>query len=211
MAERARCELCDRNFKSEESLAQHNSHKHKGEDTKKKASPIFKKIKGWGIFIIVIVFLGWGIMAIIPEDNVKELNVDISTKANDIPPGSVHFHPRITIKIDKNNIMIETDIGSRVGKTVDVHLSGMRMSPTHTHETDGTIHLENSNPSSKPETLTVGYFFYVWDKQFSSSCIFEYCTDKGVLKMTVNGEENFEFENYIMADKDDIVITYTSN
>ena len=28
--------------------------------------------------------------------------------------------------------------------------------------------------------------------------------------MYVNGEENTEFENYIMKDKDDIIIEYTS-
>ena len=105
---------------------------------------------------------------------------------------------------------IPSNIGISVGKIVDTDLSGMRMSATHTHETDGTIHLENNNPSKKPESLTLGYFFYVWDKQFSSSCIFEYCTDKGELKMYVNGKENAEFENYIMRDKDEILIEYTS-
>ena len=79
----------------------------------------------------------------------------------------------ITLKIliDGENVPIPDDIGYGTGLTVDTDLSEVRMSPTHTHESDGTIHLENNNPSSKPETVTLGYFFYVWDKQFNSSCI----------------------------------------
>ena len=85
----------------------------------------------------------------------------------------------------------------------------MRMSPTHTHESDGTIHLENNMPWQKPETLTLGYFFKVWGKNFSSSCIFEYCNNKnGILTMTANGKENFEFDKYMMHDKDEIIIEY---
>jgi len=126
-----------------------------------------------------------------------------------IPKGSVHWHPQLEIKIDGKQIPIPTGIGVKDGRVVDAHLSGMKMSPTHTHESDGTIHLENNNPSSKPETVTLGYFFYVWDKQFNSTCIFEYCI--GTLKMTVNDKESSEFERYVMRDKDKIIIEYTSN
>ncbi|MEK6868189.1 MAG: hypothetical protein AABX98_05200, partial [Nanoarchaeota archaeon] len=77
-----------------------------------------------------------------------------------------------------------------------------------THETNGTLHLENNYPSEN--NMRLGYFFDLWNKEFSSECIFDYCTDKGTLKMTVNGQENNEFENYIMADGDIIVVEYTS-
>ena len=84
------------------------------------------------------------------------------------------------------------------------------MSPTHTHDGTGEIHLENNNPRSKPETMTLGYFFYVWDKPFNSTCIFSYCADKGTLNMSINGKESTEFQNYLMHDKDDILISYAS-
>ena len=83
------------------------------------------------------------------------------------------------------------------------------MSPTHTHESDGTIHLENNRPWQKPETLTLGYFFKVWAKNFNSSCVFEYCNgENGHLKMAVNDKENLEFDRYTMHDKDKIIIEY---
>jgi hypothetical protein len=126
----------------------------------------------------------------------------------DVVGHGVHLHPKLTIIIDGDNFLLPDDIGVRTGKIIDTHLSGMKMSPTHTHESDGTIHIENNNPDSKPETLTLGYFFEVWDKTFSPECIFEYCINEGTLKMIVNGEENFEYGNYIMKDKDDILIEY---
>ncbi len=210
MAEKTKCEICDRTFKDVESLVMHNKAKHPEKIPKERKPLPVKKIRNWAIFIIIVGLIVWGVMVLIPESNVKELNVDINRNSVNIPSGAVHWHPGLTIKIDGETIPIPTNIGLSVGKVVDTSLSGMRMSPTHTHETDGTIHLENNNPSKKPESLTLGYFFYVWDKQFSSTCIFEYCTDKGELKMYVNGVENNEFENYIMQDKDEILIEYTS-
>ena len=210
MAETTRCDICDRTFKDPDGLAMHNKSKHPEKVPKERKPLPIKKIRNWTIFIVIIGLIVWGVVALIPESNVKELNVNIEGNTLNIPAGAVHWHPRLIIKIDGERIAIPANIGLSVGKVVDTSLSGMRMSPTHTHETDGTIHLENNNPSKKPESLTLGYFFYVWDKQFSSSCIFEYCTDKGELKMYVNEEENFEFENYLMNDKDEILIEYTS-
>ena len=68
--------------------------------------------------------------------------------------------------------------------------------------------MENNHPTK--ETVTLGYFFKVWGKTFNKDCIFDYCTDKGTLKMFVNGKENFDFENYFMHDKDEILIEYIS-
>ncbi len=210
MAEKTKCGICDRIFGNEDGLVAHNKAKHPELIPKERKPLPIKKIRNWTIFIVIIGLIVWGIVALIPENNVKELNVNLDGKNINIPAGEVHWHPRLTIKINGERTDIPTNIGISIGKIVDTQLSEMGMSPTHTHETDGTIHLENNNPSSKPETLTLGYFFYVWDKPFNSTCIFEYCTDKGELKMYVNGKENSEFENYLMQDKDEIIIEYIS-
>ncbi len=126
-----------------------------------------------------------------------------------IPQKPLHWHPVISIFINGERQIIPKDIGISIGKNIDNDISGMRMSPTHTHEDDGTIHLENNRPWIKPETLTLGYFFKVWDKNFNNSCIFEYCNDStSQLTMTVNGRPNYEFDKYRMHDKDFIVIEY---
>lgn len=206
-----KCHGCEKSFNSADALMMHNKSKHPELVPKEKKPLPFKKIKRWGIAFIIVGLLIWGIVALVPENNVRELNVDLPPeKSQQIPPGAVHWHPILTILIDGKQMTIPPNLGSGTGKIVDTHLSGMRMSPTHTHGSDGTIHVENNNPSSKPETVTLGYVFYVWDKTFNSTCIFEYCTDKGTLKITVNGKENTDFENYIMQDKDQIKIEYES-
>jgi hypothetical protein len=113
--------------------------------------------------------------------------------------------------IDGQQINIPANIGISIGRLTDLHLGMKRsMSPTHTHDNSGTIHLENLNPSAKPVTMTLGYFFYVWGKTFNRSCIFEYCTDKGTIRVFVNGRESDKFEGYVMRDGDDILIEYRS-
>ena len=126
-----------------------------------------------------------------------------------VPQQPIHWHPKLKIIIKGEEQFIPQGIGINIGNNIDNQISSMRMSPTHTHESDGTIHLENNRPWQKPETLTLGYFFNVWEKNFNNSCIFEYCNgENGHLKMAVNGKENFEFDRYMMHDKDEIFIEY---
>ncbi|MBS3114519.1 hypothetical protein J4448_05445 [Candidatus Woesearchaeota archaeon] len=127
----------------------------------------------------------------------------------EVPKKPIHWHPKLKIIINGEEQFIPPNIGITIGNNIDNHISGMRMSPTHTHESDDTIHLENNKPWLKPETLTLGYFFEVWGKNLNNSCIFDYCNgENGSLTITVNGQSNFEFEKYIMHDKDEIIIEY---
>jgi hypothetical protein len=167
----------------------------------------------WGItFIIIALIIGtvWylGTQERAEEEIVANITAGSLSK---IPNEPTHWHPELTIIIDNKTYPIPSGIGVTIGNVVDTQY-GMDngMAPTHTHSADGIIHLENLNPHEKPETFALGYFFYIWDKEFSENCIFEYCTDKGTVTMTVNGVENKEFENYIMGDGDIIVIAYTS-
>ena len=152
------------------------------------------------IIVIVAVFIGFVLLFRNPSQ---------SKNTSGVPQQPVHWHPNLKIIIRGEEQLIPPNIGISIGNNIDNQISGMRMSPTHTHESDGTIHLENNRPWQKPETLTLGYFFKVWGKNLNNSCIFEYCNgEKGNLKITVNGKENFEFDKYIMHDKDEIVIEY---
>ena len=213
MAEKVRCEICDRTFGNSDGLAAHNKAKHLESVPKEKKPFPIKKIRNWVIFIIVIGLIVWGIIALTPKYDITELNVNLEGKNLDIiPSGATHWHPHLSIKINGENYPIPANIGISIGRVSDAEVAtDMGMAPTHTHDSGGTIHLENKNPRKKPETFALGYFFYIWDKNFDSTCIFEYCTDKGTLKMYINGEENTEFENYIMRDLDEILIEYTSN
>ena len=132
-----------------------------------------------------------------------------STNSNNVPQQPIHWHPNLRIMIKGQDQVIPSGIGINIGNNMDNEMSSMRMSPTHTHTGDGIIHMENDRPWQKPETLTLGYFFKVWEKNFNSSCIFDYCNGKnGNLTLTVNGELNSDFDKYVMHDRDKILIAY---
>ena len=151
--------------------------------------------------IVVIVIIGFAFIFI-----KKPSQPD---NAFEVPKKPIHWHPKLKIIIKGEEQFIPPNIGINIGNNIDNQVSGMRMSPTHTHESDGTIHLENNKPWIKPETLTLGYFFNVWGKNFNNSCIFEYCdNENSKLTMNVNDQPNFEFERYVMHDKDEIIIEY---
>ena len=161
-------------------------------------------MKSKAIYIVIAVaVVVFGLFFFLAKNSSKGQSV------NGVPQQPIHWHPKLKIIIKGEEQFIPPNIGINIGSNMDNQISGMRMSPTHTHESDGTIHLENNRPWQKPETLTLGYFFKVWGKNFNSSCIFEYCNgENGNLKMTVNGKENFEFDEYMMHDKDEIIIEY---
>jgi len=71
MAEKIRCEICDRNFKDLEGLAMHNKSKHPEKVPKKRKPLPVKKIRNWSIFIVAIVLLIWAGFALM-QGNVPE-------------------------------------------------------------------------------------------------------------------------------------------
>lgn len=112
---------------------------------------------------------------------------------------SVHWHPTFEIRINGQRQKISANIG----------LSGIsHVGNTHTHDTSGTIHYEISAPVLK-DALSVGAFFRNWGREFNSECIFESCNgEEGTLKMLVNGEENTQFDLYVIQDGDRVEIIF---
>ena len=62
-----------------------------------------------------------------------------------------HYHPQLRIIIDGKDVPISANIG--------VDPTSGAMSAVHTHETDGTIHIE---ADSAGETFTLGQLFAQW-------------------------------------------------
>lgn len=142
-----------------------------------------------GIMLVVGsgVFAGWKWLSMQPQP--KESKI-IATRG-------IHWHVNLSIKILGEEQKIPAGIGL-----------GVRELPIHTHETDGVIHLEFSGRVTE-DNLRLGEFFKIWGRTFNKDCIFDKCSgSEGQVKMFVNGEQNFEFENYVMQDKDRIEIVY---
>lgn len=101
----------------------------------------------------------------------------------------IHWHPQIEIYVNDKKQEISPNIG----------ISGGAMMPMHTHKPDGTVHIESVGVIRK-DNITLGQFFQIWGKNINS-----FGTN---LKMTVNGTENTEYENYVMGDKDKIELWF---
>ena len=73
--------------------------------------------------------------------------------------------------------------------------------PIHTHDdsNQGIVHMEFQGLVRK-DNATLGQFLKGWGKDINS-----FGTN---VKMTVNGQENAELENYVMQDQDKIELHY---
>ncbi|OGE74567.1 MAG: hypothetical protein A3K06_01370 [Candidatus Doudnabacteria bacterium RIFCSPHIGHO2_01_52_17] len=111
-----------------------------------------------------------------------------------VPEGEIvsrnelHWHPELAIYVKGVKQEIPADIG--IGA---VH------QPIHTHDATGTLHLEFQGLVRKHD-ITLGQFFKNWGRDMQSF--------GGNVKMTVDGEENTEFENYVMQDKDKVELRF---
>lgn len=111
----------------------------------------------------------------------------------------IHYHPRLTIEVNGQNVVIPNLIG----------LNGPTESPIHTHEEgDGTIHLE-FNGLVKKDDIRLQKFFNVWGKEWTATSFMgNPINAEHTLTMTVNGNPSTEYGNFIMHDKDEIKLTY---
>ena len=149
----------------------------------------YKKIKGvlfWILPLALLVAVAVWIFTL-----PKKEGADVVARSG------IHVHPTISIKIKGEEVTIPGRIG----------LGGIHRD-IHTHEPDNTLHVEKSG-TVRERDITVGNFFEIWGEEFSSTSILDNLNGPGgTVKMFVNGEENFEFKNYKMNDKDKIEIIY---
>lgn len=160
------------------------------EKEKQKRGEAGSRLRNWTVGLLVIFGLfggGYWYYKSLPEI----LREDIISRQG------LHWHPELAIYIKGQKQEIPADIGI-----------GAIHKPIHTHDSTGTIHMEMEGLVTK-EDSKLSKFFEIWDKTFNSSCILEFCNgSEGTVKMTVNGQENKDYENYLMKDKDKIEIRY---
>lgn len=130
-----------------------------------------------------------------------------------------HIHPTLQILID----------GLEVPTSADIGLAEVRTFHPHTHDDTGTLHIGEGPTSgvdpqdASPRLTTLEDFFDVWrttnvgtsrnnpDAFFNQDQILDRVADAHhAVRMTVNGQPNFEFEQYSPHDGDEIVISYAA-
>ena len=152
------------------------------------------------------IIIGSGIATILFVVGISFLLTNSSSNNTSIPDEQVitrnglHWHPKLSIAIKGQKQELTDGIGLGA-----VH---QRMH-THTEDyKDGVVHMEMSDIVTKDETR-LGNFFRIWGKEFNSSRILDKVSSQGKnIRMIVNGNENKEFENYLMKDGDKIEIIY---
>lgn len=106
-----------------------------------------------------------------------------------------HIHPDLKIIINGQNQVIPANVG----------IIGNCLHPIHTHDDTGKIHVE----SPVKRDFTLADFFAVWNKPFSKNQVLDYKADsQHIIKETIDGKEVQDYENTILQDKQQIVISY---
>jgi len=133
-----------------------------------------------------------------------------------ISQDGIHWHPRLSIVVRGEEIAIPANIGIgpqyAATPTFD---TGMRMTAIHTHEDMPVVHLEFPG-LVREEDIALGHFFEIWGRDMRSFGENVLPSDERGsteasrlnVRMTVNGTENTEFENYLMRDGDIIEVTF---
>jgi hypothetical protein len=143
----------------------------------------FKKIAIWVLSgLLLLVLIGGGVWYIATRPSIPESDI--------VSRNGFHWHPELTIYVKGEKLEIPENIG--IGA---VH------KPIHTHDDSdkGVVHMEFQG-LVKNQDATLGQFFKNWGKDIRSF--------GQNMKMTVNGQENTEYENYLMKDKDKIELRY---
>lgn len=128
-----------------------------------------------------------------------------------------HIHPKLSIVIEGQPVTVPANIGI----TSDRHYS------PHTHDANGELHVGEAPisgidpPTAQPRLTTLKDFFDVWrttgagtpannpNAVFSQDQIMDRrAGPTGVIRMTVNGQPNTQFENYSPHDQDQVIITF---
>ncbi len=216
--ENFKCEKCGKEFDLEIPLKQHINDRHemtktetakpveKTEKIESKPKPI--KIKPRILLIFgLIIMISAGIYLFYNKSTTESPYT--GNVISNLPNSPVHWHPVLNIIIDgkKQRIPANIGIGSQYSSS-PLWDPVMSMTGIHTHDDSGTLHWEIMTVPKK-ENLYFGNFFQIWGEPFNSECIFEYCNGNGkTVKMLVNGQPNYDFDKYIVRDKDRIEIVY---
>ena len=120
---------------------------------------------------------------------------------------AAHIHSYLDLQVCEEDKYLDLEVGP--------------LEAVHTHKERNKLHF-HERLSVDPETmevsnyslLTLKSFFENVEVPFSNECFFDKCNGDlcngmaGSLSMTINGIKNFEFEEYIWNDNDQIIIKF---
>jgi hypothetical protein len=110
----------------------------------------------------------------------------------------LHIHQHLDVLVDDELVTVPANIGIDSGQAF--------ISPLHTHDTSGIIHVE----SEEVRDFTLGEFFDVWGVRLDRKCIGGLCTGAGKqLRAWVNGQAvNADPARIVLTEHQEIVLAY---
>lgn len=114
-------------------------------------------------------------------------------------PMVMHIHPKLSLSMDGRDIAVPQNIGidNSLWKGHSLDQYGMQgMSPLHTHDTSGIIHVE----SNVQRDFTLGEFLDVWGGIDPSK----------IASVAVDGNEVSDYSNHILSNGENIRLEITS-
>ena len=88
-----------------------------------------------------------------------------------------HIHSHLDVFVDGESTPVPKNLG--------IDLANSVLSPLHTHDDSGLIHVEND----KETEFRLGQLFTEWDVRLDAECIGSYCRTTTPVKYYVDGEE----------------------
>ena len=88
-----------------------------------------------------------------------------------------HIHPHLYVFVDGVPQPVPANLGIDGREGV--------ISPLHTHDSSGQIHIE----AAKPEEFTLGQLFVLWGVRLGGGCVGGYCAPEKPVRLYVNGQE----------------------
>ena len=125
------------------------------------------------------------------------LGIVFATQASEHGIGArmvVHIHPHLSIVDNGKSTVVPSQIGinSSLWKDHSLDKYGLQgLSPLHTHDNNGTIHVE----SNVNRTYTLGEFLNIWGG---------YDLNSKTVKATVDGKPISDYRNLILRDGEPI-------
>jgi hypothetical protein len=110
---------------------------------------------------------------------------------------ALHIHVHLDVFVAGRRVVVPAGIG--------IDPAGRFISPVHTHDPTGIIHVE----SPTIRTFTLGEFFGVWGVRFNNRCLGGYCADGGeTLRVYVGGRRIADPTGLALAEHQEIVVAF---
>jgi hypothetical protein len=111
---------------------------------------------------------------------------------------ALHTHEHLDLYVEDRRVTVPAGVG--------IDESARFISPIHTHDTTGVIHVE----SPAIRTFTLGQFFAVWGVRLTPRCLGGYCsTSTKRLRVFVNGRRVVGDPRLVtLTQHEEIVVAY---